>query len=105
MFKKTNGIFLGLAVLFLFPSIAPGQAVFLARKALGLISHITDQTHHHETASVLLEADANKVFAATEKIIGGKPENRILAKVFGRFFQIHQAEEFLKYSAFPLYSR
>ena len=79
MFKKTKGLFLGLVVLFLFPSVAPGQAVFLARKALGLISRIADQTHGHETASVLLEADADKVFAAAERIIRKKPENEILS--------------------------
>lgn len=79
MFKKRKGFFLGLVVLLLFPSVAPGQAVFLARKALGLISRIADQTHGHETASVLLEADADKVFAAAEKIIRKKPENEILS--------------------------
>ena len=79
MFKKTKGLLLGLIVLFLFPSIAPGQAVFLARKALGLISHIADQTHGHETASVLLAAYADKVFAVAERIIRKKPENEILS--------------------------
>ena len=79
MFKKIKGLFLGLVVLFLFPSVVPGQAVFLARKALGLISSIADQVHGHETASVLLEADADKVFAAAERIIRKKPENEILA--------------------------
>jgi hypothetical protein len=80
MFKKTQGLFLGLALLFLLPSVVPGQAVFLARKALGLISRIADQAQGHETASVLLEADANKVFAAAERIIREKPENEILSK-------------------------
>ena len=80
MFTRTKGIFLGLVFLFAFPSVAPGQAVFLARKALGLISRIADQTHGHETASVLLEADANKVFVAAERIIREKPENEILSK-------------------------
>jgi hypothetical protein len=79
MFKKTKGLFLGLVVLFLFPSVAPGQAVFLARKALGLISSIADQTHGHQMASVLLEADADKVFTAAESIIRKKPENEILS--------------------------
>jgi hypothetical protein len=80
MFKKTQGLFLGLALLLLFPSVVPGQAVFLARKALGLISRIADQAQGHETASVLLEADANKVFTAAERIIREKPENEILSK-------------------------
>ena len=79
MFKKTKGFFLGLVVLFLFPSVVPGQAVFLARKALGLISRIANQVHGHVTASVLLEADADKVIAAAKKIILEKPENEILS--------------------------
>jgi len=79
MFTKTKGLFLGLVILFLFPSVVPGQAVFLARKALGLISQIADQAQGHQTASVLLEADADKVFAAAGRIIGEKPENQILS--------------------------
>ncbi len=63
----------------LFPSVAPGQAVFLARKALGLISRISDQARGHESASVLLEADADKVFLKARKIIAEKPENEILS--------------------------
>jgi len=80
MFMKKRGLLVGWVILLIFPSIASGQAVFLARKALGLISHITDQFHGHETASVLLEADAGKVFAAAERIIQEKPENQIISK-------------------------
>ena len=80
MFTKTKGLFLGLVILLIFPSVAPGQAVFLARKALGLISKIADQAQGHQTASVLVEADANKVFVAAERIIREKPENEILSK-------------------------
>lgn len=80
MFKRANGLILGLVILLLFPSAAPAQAVFLARKALGLVSHIVDQAQNHETASVLLEADAAKVFTAALKIIREKPENEILSK-------------------------
>ncbi len=79
MFKKTRGLFLGLVILFLFPSVAPGQAIFLARKALGLISRVADQVHGHETASVLLEADADKVFETAKRIIRKKSENEILS--------------------------
>ncbi|MFO7599428.1 MAG: hypothetical protein R6X27_06415 [Candidatus Desulfacyla sp.] len=80
MFKKAKGVILGLVILLLFPSVAPAQAVFLARKALGLVSRIADQAQGHETASVLLEADADKVFTAAERIIREKPENEILSK-------------------------
>jgi len=79
MFLNGKGIVLGMAMLLLFPSIAPAQAVFLARKALGLISQIADDVHGHETASVLLEANADKVFSAAERIIRKKPENTILS--------------------------
>ncbi|MDZ7697526.1 MAG: hypothetical protein U5R49_11590 [Deltaproteobacteria bacterium] len=79
MGKKAGVLFLGLIILCLFPSVVSGQAVFLARKALGLISNVVDQVHGHQTASVLLEADADKVFTAAEKIIRQKPENEILS--------------------------
>ena len=48
MFMKTRGILAVLIVLLAFPSMAPGQAFFLAKKALGLVSRITDQFHGHE---------------------------------------------------------
>jgi hypothetical protein len=80
MVKKTKGLLLGMVILLLCPSVAPAQAIFLARKALGLVSHIVDQGQGHETASVLLEADATKVFEAAERIIREKPENEILSK-------------------------
>ncbi|MBW1781319.1 MAG: hypothetical protein JRL30_11340 [Deltaproteobacteria bacterium] len=80
MLKKSKGLLLVLVVLFVFPSVSPGQAVFLARKALGLISRIADQVQGHETASVLLEADAGKVYRAAVKIIGEKPDIQIVSK-------------------------
>ncbi len=79
MLRKSSVLVLGLIILFLFPSMVSGQAVFLARKALGLISNVVDQVHGHQTASVLLEADADKVFTAAENIIRQKPENEILS--------------------------
>jgi len=79
MLKMRRAFFGGLVVLFLFPQIASGQAVFLARKALGLIQRVADEAQGHETASVLLEADADKVFAGAERIIREKPENEILS--------------------------
>ena len=79
MVKKIRIILLGLIILLACPSMAPGQAVFLARKALGLVSRIADQFHGHETASVLLEADANKVFTAAERIIRENPANAIIS--------------------------
>ena len=76
---KTRGILAVLIILLAFPSVAPGQAVFLARKALGLVSRITDQFHGHETASVLLEADAGKVFTAAQRTIRKNPGNEIIS--------------------------
>lgn len=80
MSMKRMGLFLGLMMVFLLPTVVPAQAVFLARKALGLISRVADQAHGHESASVLLEADANKVYMAAEKIIREKPENEMLSQ-------------------------
>jgi hypothetical protein len=80
MTNKARGFFLALVVVLLFPSAAPGQAVFLARKAVGVISRIADQARGHETASVLLEADAAKVFAATQKIIREKPDAQLISQ-------------------------
>jgi hypothetical protein len=80
MVKKTKGLLLAWIVVLLFPSMASGQAVFLARKAVGVISRIADQARGHETASVLLEADANKVFSAAVKIINEKPSVQLVSQ-------------------------
>jgi len=79
MYRKKRGLFLVLVLACLLPSAAPGQAVFLARKAVGLISRVADQARGHETASVLLEADAAKVFAAAVTTLREKPNLELIS--------------------------
>lgn len=76
---RKKALIIGLLGLFLFPSMVSAQWVFLGRKALGLVSRIADQVHGHESASVLLEADADKVFGAAERIVRERPQNQILS--------------------------
>lgn len=79
MLKKTKWFCSGLVFLFLFPVAAPGQ-VLIAAKALGMVSHLVDPAHGHETASVLLAADADKVFSTADELISKNPDNEILSK-------------------------
>ncbi|MDQ1277460.1 MAG: hypothetical protein QG555_500 [Thermodesulfobacteriota bacterium] len=65
-----------------------GQAVFLARKALGAVQHLTSSVTgsgsgaapQQEVGSVLLEADANKVYATATRIIQGNPKYQIISR-------------------------
>ncbi|MEI7637361.1 MAG: hypothetical protein WCJ37_08660, partial [Syntrophus sp. (in: bacteria)] len=64
-----------------------GQAVFLARKALGAVQHLTNSVTgssssaaQQEVGSVLLEADANKVYATALRIIQGNQKFQIIAR-------------------------
>jgi hypothetical protein len=65
-----------------------GQAVFLARKALGAVQHLTSSVTgsgsgtapQQEVGSVLLEADANKVYATATRIIQGNPQYQIISR-------------------------
>jgi len=69
-------------------AVCHGQAVFLARKALGAVQHLTGSitgsgsgaAQQQEVGSVLLEADANKVYTAATRIIQGNPQCRIISK-------------------------
>lgn len=68
-------------------AVCHGQAVFLARKALGAVQHLTSSitgssgaAQQQEVGSVLLEADANKVYATAMRIIQGNPKCQIISK-------------------------
>ncbi|MFA5183487.1 MAG: hypothetical protein WC405_19415 [Syntrophales bacterium] len=67
-------------------SVCHGQAVFLARKALGAVQHLTSSitdsgaAQQQEVGSVLLEADAKKVYETAVRIIQGNPKYQIIAK-------------------------
>ncbi|MFH1241935.1 MAG: hypothetical protein V1689_06175 [Pseudomonadota bacterium] len=66
-----------------FSGAAYGQMVFLARKALGAISHLTTQGEGQsqrkgpEVATVLLEAKADKVYHTAVEILKGHQKVRI----------------------------
>jgi len=66
-------------------TVAPAQTVFLARKALGAVQHLTSAVvdaagnKKAEAASVLLEAEADKVYATSLRVVKENPRLRILA--------------------------
>ncbi len=74
-----------LAVL-LSASLAEAQWVFVARKALKVINNIagelqgSGQGETVDAATVLLEADADKVYAVAVKLLGEHPDVRVLAQ-------------------------
>lgn len=79
--KKTCGVLiLGAILLMSLPQPVQSQMVFLARKAVGAVSHIVNKEFGHESASVILEADAAKVYAAALKILGKNPQVHITSK-------------------------
>ncbi len=71
----------------LFATVCHGQAVFLARKALGAVQHLTSSVtgssgaaQQQEVGSVLLEADANKVYATALRIVQENPKLHIITR-------------------------
>ncbi len=74
-----------LAVL-LSAGLAEAQWVFVARKALKVINNIAGelqgpgQGETVDAATVLLEADADKVYAVAVKLLGEHPDVRVLAQ-------------------------
>lgn len=80
--------------LFCLAGVAQGQTVFLARKALGVVSHLAGQAEDQiqgqgktqeqgkepEVASVLLGADADHVYAKAVKVLQGNPKVQITRK-------------------------
>lgn len=61
--------------LFTFTSEVYAQWAFLARKALGRIDRLYQEYegHHHEVATVLLEAKAENIYQTAIKILQKKP--------------------------------
>jgi hypothetical protein len=72
---------LALLAVFLAPSPAPAQWVFVARKALGKIQTLTQKestgTPGYSVATVILEGNADKVFAAALKTAQSAPNARL----------------------------
>jgi len=64
-------------VTLLFSTAAFGQAVFLARKAVGAVSRLTSHTQGYDVATVLLAADADKVYKTSVDILKESPKLRI----------------------------
>lgn len=84
---KTTKLFLSIIILTIVSaSVCHGQAVFLARKALGAVQHLTASVTgssggaQQEVGSVLLEADANKVYATATRTIQGNPKFQIKSR-------------------------
>ena len=76
--KTIKTLSLALAAVLLVSGAASAQYVFLARKALGAVKHLTSQDQGYEVATVLLNADAEKVYRTAVKLIGESPKVRLL---------------------------
>jgi Na+-transporting NADH:ubiquinone oxidoreductase subunit NqrC len=57
--------------------IAEGQTVFLARKALGVISRLTSPSQGYDVATVLLQAEAGKVYHTAVTLLSENSKFRI----------------------------
>lgn len=66
----------GVAI-FLLSTAAHGQAVFLARKAVGAVSRLTSHSQGYDVATVLLTADADKVYRTSVDILKENSKLRI----------------------------
>ena len=85
--RQAQRILLVTAILvFLSSSVAHGQWVFVARKALKVINNIAGEMqspgpgHAVDAATVLLEADADKVYAVAVRLLHENPEVRVLSE-------------------------
>jgi hypothetical protein len=59
---RSNLIVLTLLAVISFAVLAEAQWVFLGRKAIGAIHSITNKDQGYEMATVIIEADANRIF-------------------------------------------
>ncbi len=85
--RQAQRILLLTAILvFLSASIAHAQWVFVARKALKVINTVAGEMHSPgqgegvDAATVLLEADADKVYAVAVTLLQENPEVRVLSQ-------------------------
>ncbi len=85
--RQAQRMLLLMAVLvFLSSSVAHAQWVFVARKALKVINSIAGEVQSPgqgegvDAANVLLEADADKVYAVAVKLLRENPEVRVLSQ-------------------------
>ncbi len=73
--KRHNGLIMGIvaaapALLLLMPALAKAQWVTIARKSMGAIHNI--QNEHADVATVILDAPADKVYAAAIRTMNEK---------------------------------
>ena len=88
MLKTTKFILSIMLFTLLSAAVCNGQAVFLARKALGAVQHLTSSVtssgsgaaQQQEVGSVLLEADANKVYATALRVVQENPKFKIVSR-------------------------
>lgn len=85
MRKMTGLIVLILGALLFYTGTAQAQWVFLGRKALGVVNHLVSQGHEkqgqgYDVATVLLEADADKVYGTAVDLLKGNPNYTITHK-------------------------
>jgi len=77
MKRSYKVILLSGVVILLLSTTAHGQAVFLARKAVGAVSRLTSHAQGYDVATVLLAADADKVYRTSVDILKENPKLRI----------------------------
>lgn len=88
MFKTTKFFLSIMLISLLSASVCHGQAVFIARKALGAVQHVTSAVassgsgaaQQQEVGSVLLAADANKVYTTALRVVQDSPKFHITAR-------------------------
>ena len=67
-----------LTALFCYTGVAQAQWILLGRKALGAVNRLTNQSHEkqgqgYDAATVLLEANADKVYSTAVDLLKGNP--------------------------------
>jgi len=78
MMKITKLAVLILTMLLCYTGVAQAQWVLIGRKALGAINRLTSQGHEkqgqgYDVATVLLEANADKVYSTAVDLLRGNP--------------------------------
>ena len=82
MRKRIGLIVLILGTVFFYTATAQAQWIFLGRKALGVVNRLVSQDHEkqgqgYDVATVLLEADADKVYGTAVDLLKGNPNYTI----------------------------
>ena len=82
--RFSAGLFLALAFLFVSTSLAQAQWVFVARKVIGRVETMTQSqqpnTPRYDVASVMLEANPDKVYQTVLAQIATHPDYKIVQR-------------------------